>query len=233
MFVRCGLCGGENESEPGQEMLACSYCGAALALEAPRGPDQLILAHTRDDGAAENVLRSFLIEKERKRPAAMTTDFSFIPYAMIENVDGKGSVVPACKPGARAGGAPYPPAGQYRFLDGSCADGEKIIAAETIDKDAVRIVHLPVYTIRYETPGWKGKASVIGESWQVIAGELPPEKPRALNLGLCAAAAGLFIAYLVLGKLASNMLARLALIMAASGAGYSLFSLHEKVSKHE
>jgi hypothetical protein len=233
MLVQCGLCGGENERKPSQEMLACSYCGAALALEAPHGPEQLILVHKRDDGAAENVLRSFLIEKERKRPTATTTDFSFIPYAMVEDGGGKGSVMPACKEGALAGGTPYPPAGHYRFLDESCANGEKIIPVEKTEKDSVRIVYLPVYTIRYETLGWKGKAAILGESWQVIAGELPPERPRALNLGLFVTAAGLFVAYLVLGKLASNMLARLALIMAASGAGYFFFGLHEKVSKHE
>jgi hypothetical protein len=233
MLVRCDLCGGENEREPAQAMLACSFCGAALALETPRGPEHLILTHKRDDAAAENVLRSFLVEKDRKRPVAMTTDFSFMPFAMIEDADGKGSVVPVCKAGALAGGTPYPPAGQYRFLEESRAGGEMVIPADAIEKDAVRIVHLPVYTIRYETPGWNGKASVIGESWQVIAGDLPPERPRGLNLGLFAAAAALFVAYIVLGKLASNALARLALIMAASGGGDALFTIHEKVSGHE
>lgn len=231
MLVRCSLCGGENEREPGQEMLACSYCGAALALEAQRGPEHVILVHKRDDAAAENVLRSFLIEKDRRRPATMRTDFAFIPFAMIEDADGKTSTVPASKQGALQGGTPYPPAGQYCFFDEALEPTEKIVPVETAPKDAVRIIHLPVYTVRYEALSWKGRAAVIGESWQVIAGELPPEKPRALNLGLFLAAAGLFAVYFVLGKLVSNVLARFALIMAASGVGYSISVLRERVSK--
>jgi len=31
-------------------MLACSYCGAALALEAEHGPEHVILVHKRDNG---------------------------------------------------------------------------------------------------------------------------------------------------------------------------------------
>jgi len=213
-------------------MLACSYCGAALALEMPRGPEHLILVHKRDDGAAENVLRSFLIEKGRKSPLRMATNFSFVPYAMIEDSDGKGSVEPACASGVLAGGAPYPPAGEYRFFDESCASGETIVPVEEAASDTVRIIHLPVYAIRYEGGAWKGMAAVIGESWQVVAGELGPERPRAMNPGLAVAALGLFIAYLILGRLASNILARLALIMAASGGGYLIFSLHERASRN-
>jgi hypothetical protein len=212
-------------------MLACSYCGAALALEERHGPEHVILVHKRDDAAAENVLRSFLIEKDRRGPAAMRTDFALVPFVMIEDADGKTSTVPASKQGALPGGAPYPPAGQYRFFDESLEQTEKIVPVETAPKDAVRIIHLPVYTIRYDVGNWKGRAVVIGESWQVIAGELPPEKPRALNLGLFFAAAGLFAVYFVLGKLVSNVLARFALIMAASGVGYSISILRERVSK--
>jgi hypothetical protein len=232
VLVRCSLCGGENEREPAQEMLACSFCGAALALEKPQGSEHLILVHKRDTAAAENVLRSFLIEKGKRRPAVMTTDFSYMPFSMIEDGDATGSVVPAWASASFTGGAPYAPAGHYRFFDESQACGETIIPAEKPAKDAVRIVHIPVYTIRYETGNWHGKAAVIGESWQVITGELPPEQPRPVNPGLFFAAAGLFVAYLVLGKLVSGTLGRLALIMTASGGGYIIFNLHEKVSKH-
>jgi hypothetical protein len=231
VLVRCSLCGGENEREPGQEMLACSYCGAALALEAHSGPEHVILVHKTDNGAAENVLRSFLIEENRRRPAVMRTDFAFIPFAMIEDADGKASTVPTSRQGSLPGGAPYPPAGQYRFFDESHEPTEKVVPIETAPQDAVRIIHLPVYTIRYEAGSWKGRAAVIGESWQVIAGELPPEKSRTLNVALFLAAAGLFAVYLVLGKLAPNVLARFALVMAASGVGYSIFILRERLSK--
>jgi hypothetical protein len=233
MLVRCSLCGGENAIKPGQEMLACSYCGSALAIDKAPGLEHLILVHARDDRAAENVLRSFLMERNRKRPVGAAIDFSFIPYAMIETGDGETSIAPACASLAPQEGVPYPPAGEYRFFDESGAPSEKILPADRIDKDAIRIVHLPVYGIRYEAGGWKGTAAVVGESWQVIAAELPPERPRALNIGLFIAAAVLFAAYLVIGSFASGALGRLALIVAASGCGYALFTIYEKATKHE
>lgn len=233
MIVRCSLCGGENAIKPGQEMLACMYCGSALAIDKTPGPEHLILVHARDDRAAENVLRSFLMEKDRRRLVEATIDFSYVPYAMIETGDGETSIAPACASHAPQGGVPYPPAGEYRFFDESGIPSERIVPVDRIEKDAIRIVHLPVYVIRYAAGGWKGRAAVIGESWQVIAAELPPERPRALNAGLFIAAALLFAAYLVIGKLSSSMLGRLALIMAASGAGYALFTVHEKATKHE
>jgi hypothetical protein len=231
MLVRCSLCGGENEREPGQEMLACSYCGAALALAKPAGPEHLILVHARKDEAAEAALRSLLIEKERRRPAAVTIDFRYVPYAMIESPDGKASVAAAARAGELLGGVPYPPAGEYRYFEEPRASGEKIAAVEAIPDGAVRIVHLPVYTIRYEAGDWKGQAAVVGESWQVIAGDLPPGKRRAPNVGVLIAAAALFTGYLFIGTIATNTLARLALIMGASGAGYALFGLRERVSR--
>lgn len=233
MLVRCSLCGGENAIKPGQEMLACSYCGSALAIDKTPGPEHLILVHARDDRAAESVLRSFLMEKNRKRPVRTAIDFSFVPYAMIENDDGEASIAPACASSAPQGGVPYPPAGEYRFFDESCAPPGKIVPADRIDTDAIRIVHLPVYGIRYETGEWKGTAAVVGESWQVIAADLPPERPRAMSVGLFIATALLFAAYLVIGKFAPNALGRLALIMAASSAGYALFTIYEKATKHE
>jgi hypothetical protein len=233
MLVRCGLCGGENAVKPGQEMVACSYCGSALAIDKTPGPEHLILVHTRDDRAAESVFRSFLIEQNRRRPVRTAIDFSYVPYAMIETADGETSIAPACASGAPQGGVPYPPAGEYRFFDESCVPPGKIVPVDRIDKDAIRIVHLPVYGIRSETGEWKGRAAVFGESWQVIAAELPPERPRALKAGLFIAAALLFAAYLCIGKFATGVLGRCALIMAASSAGYAFFTIYEKATKRE
>jgi hypothetical protein len=233
MLVRCSLCGGENTIEPGQEMLACSYCGCALAVDKAPGPEHLILVHTRDDRAAEKVLRSFLIEQNRGRPAGAAIEFSYVPYAMIETDGGETSVAPACAAGAPRGGSPYPPAGHYRFFDEAGDVKGKIVPVDRIDADTLRIVHLPVYDIRYEAGAWKGRAAVVGESWQVIAAELPPGRPRALNFGLLLVAALLFASYLAIGKFASGLLGRLALIAAVSSGGYAIFTLYEKATKHE
>lgn len=212
-------------------MAVCSYCGAALAVDKPPGPEHLILSHKRDNAAAEGALQSFLIEQERRRPAKMATDFSFVPFLLIEEADGKTTVARASRSGAPLGGVPYPPAGDYRFFDESCTGGEKVIPAESIENGTATIVHLPVYSVRYEAGTWRGRAAVIGESWQVIAEKLPPEKPRAVRARIILGAVGLFIAYFMLGKVASNFISRLILIVAASCVGYLLFTLHEKVAK--
>jgi hypothetical protein len=179
------------------------------------------------------VLRSFLIQQDRGRPVVAATEFSYVPYAMIESGDGEPSIAPACAAGAPRGGAPYPPAGHYRFFDESGGVKGTVVPADRIDADTLRIVHLPLYDIRYEAGGWKGRAAVVGESWQVIAAELPPERPRALNFGLLVVAALLFASYLAIGKFASGLLGRLALIAAVSSGGYAIFTLYEKATKHE
>jgi hypothetical protein len=219
--------------DPGQDMVACSFCGAALALDKPRGAERLILAHKKNNAAAEDALESFLLGNKRKGATAQTTEFAYLPFSVTEEADGKTVVAAASTAGALHGGTPYPPTGDYRFFDESCAAGEKIVPADKMETGTATIIHLPVYTIRYEVGRWHGRAAVIGESWQVIAEKLPPERPRAMKVGVFLGATGLFVAYLIIGRFASNFLGRLLLIVGASGGGYFLFSLHERVTKQE
>lgn len=231
MLVRCDCCGGENQTDPGHEMLVCAYCGTALAIEKRRGPERLILAHERSDSRAEAALRSFLIEKGRRRPVALSTAFSFMPFAMIEDADGATSLAPACASCANLGGTPYPPAGHYRFSDGTNPPGEPVVPEETTDPRAARIIHLPVYLIRYKSGGWNGDAAVVGESWQVIAGTLPPERPQALDLRALGALTGLFIAYFIIGALVPRAPARLSLVAGAALAAYGALVYHERAAR--
>jgi hypothetical protein len=231
MRVRCSLCGGETSVEPGQEMLVCSYCGAALAVDAPKEPERLILSHKRNDRSAEEALESFLIEKERGRPTKFATTFAFAPFSLIEGSDGKTAIASASRSGVPLGNLPHLPAGNYRFFDESPPAGETVQPVERIDPETKTIVHIPLYSIRYETASGRGKAVVIGGSWHVIADELPSERPRAMNVAILLGAIALFVAYFTLGKLASNLASRLVLIAAASSVGYGLFNLHEKVGR--
>jgi hypothetical protein len=230
VIATCSLCGGDNEYQPGEEMIICSYCGASLAIEKPRGPERLILSHARNDALAEQALGSFLLERDRRRPARMKTDYVMAPFLMIEDKDGKTRISPAAPLGRLGGAVPLLPAGKYDFVDETAAQSQKLIPEKKIEPGTIKILHLPVYTIRYETGGWKGTACVIGQSWQVLAPDMPPERRRALNAALLIAAVGLFAGYLFLGEIAPNLPARLALIMGASGTGYFLFSLHERAA---
>lgn len=226
MIATCSLCGGDNEYQPGEEMIVCSYCGAALAIEKPHGPECLILSHMRNDALAEQALGSFLLERDRRRPARMKTDYVVAPFLMIEDKDGKTRIAPAAPLGRLGGAVPLLPAGRYDYIDEAAAESQKLIPAKRIEPGTIKILHLPVYTIRYETGGWKGTACVIGQSWQVLASDIPPGRRRAVNAALLIAAVGLFAAYLFLGEIASNVAARLALIVGASGSGYFLFTIH-------
>jgi DNA-directed RNA polymerase subunit RPC12/RpoP len=230
VIAKCTLCGGENEYQPGEEMIVCSYCGASLAIEKPRGPERLILAHVRNDALAELALGSFLLERDRRPPTRMKTDYAVAPFLMIEDEDGKTRIAPAAPIGRLGGAVPILPAGKYDYIDDATAESRRLIPAKRIEPGTIKILHLPMYTIRYETGGWKGIACVIGQSWQVLASDVPPGRKRALNAALLFAAVGLFLGYLFLGEIARNLVARLALIFGASGTGYFLYAFHERVA---
>ena len=231
MISRCSLCGGDNEYRPGDEMIACSYCGATLAIEKAEGPERLVLSHERNDALAEGALVSHLIEHERRRPTRMSTQYALVPFLMIEDGEGRITLASAASAAAFKGLAPLVPAGRYDYFDETAGRPVTVLPTETVEPGTIKILHLPVYTIRYEAGAWKGGASIIGESWQVIAPELPGEQRRAAGTGVFLASIGLFMGYLFLGNVVSNLLGRLALIAGASGGGFLLYTMHERVAR--
>lgn len=125
MQVKCRHCGGENTVHPGQQMLFCSFCGSALAIERSEAPEHLILPHKRNDRNAEEALRSYLLLKKRARPQVTKTLFAFSPFLLVEDEKGDTDLVAAS--GTVETSIPYPPAGNYRFFEETLADGETII----------------------------------------------------------------------------------------------------------
>jgi hypothetical protein len=208
-------------------MLACSFCGASLALEAPREAERLILSHTRDDKMAEATLRSHLVEKERRRPTRTQTEFSFVPFSMIEADDGGISLAPAACAWRSKESTPYPPAGEYRFLDENTVR-ETVVPADTADPRAMRIIHLPIYQIAYEAAGWRGHAAVVGESWQIVAEELPPAQPRRANMSSVFAAIALFAGYYALARIVPGFAGRLLAVAAAAATLYFMYAIRER-----
>lgn len=231
MQIKCSLCGGENNVHPGQEMLSCSYCGSALALEEKAGPEHLILPHKHNDKLAEEALGSFFLSRNRARPQEMKTEFSFVPYLVIEDENERTHTIPALKDATAFDPIPYPPAGSYRFFDEKFAENQKVYKIEKTEKDTLRILHLPLYRIHYKSGKWSGMAMVIGESWQVVTEDLPPERAVFLNMTHILAACGLFVVFLFLGKAVSSWTVRLFLLFGASVFGFGIFSLHEKLVK--
>jgi hypothetical protein len=227
VFVHCSLCGGENRLEPGEALLACSFCGASLALEQPKDVERLVLTHTRDDRMAEASLRSHLAEKNRRPPTRVEIDFSYVPFSMIEADDGRLTLAPAARVWPARESSPYPPAGKYDFFD-EAAVKERVAPAREIDPRAARVLHLPVYSMKYEAGEWRGRAAVVGESWQIVAEKLPPERPRRAGAGQVVAGAALFAGYFALAKMTPGLFGSLAAVAAAATAGYCVFALRER-----
>jgi hypothetical protein len=232
MRVKCSLCGGDNEIHPGQKMLSCAYCGSSLAIDTTTGPEHLILPHERNDRHAREELRSFLVSRRMPRPKDIKIDFTYAPFIVTEDEEGRTSVISgADKPPAGAGVLPYPPAGCYQFFDEALAGKEKITPASKTEKGVTRILHIPVYHFQYGAAGRTWKASAIGESWQVHAEEFPPEQPSTLNMQNVLIAAGFLVAYLFIGKLGHGWLSRFVITFASAAAGFVLLTLKRKVTE--
>jgi hypothetical protein len=233
MQVKCSLCGGENEIHPEQKMLFCSYCGSALTVDEGSCPEHLILPHERNERHAREALTSYLLHRRMPRPKDIRIEFSYVPYLMIEDEKGQMITAPGtAKVPAGTESLPYPPAGNYRFFDEKLAGNETITPVTQSEKGAMRILHLPVYLIRYTAAGATWNASAIGESWQVYADDFPPEQPSTLKMQNLLIAAGLFAAFLFIGKLGHGWLARFVVILAAASAVFTFFTLRERSPKN-
>ena len=233
MKVQCNLCGGENEIHPGQEMLFCEYCGSSLAVERQGGAEHLILPHERNDKTAGEVLRSLLIEKRLARPKNMKIEFSYIPFVMIESDRGKMHTMPAPGAPSWAMPVPFPPAGNYSFFNESLASKEKVYPAKETPDEAHKLLHLPVYKIKYRAAGRKFRAIVVGESLIVLAKEFPPGMPAPLSIPNMIAAGSIFTGLLMAGHFMSGWGSRIGLIIIVSTISYAIFSIRERVMGNE
>jgi len=228
MQIKCELCGGENELLPGQKMLRCVYCGSTLAVRDEEF-EHLILPHRRDDSTAEDMLCSFLLKRGCPAPDDIETEFSFVPFWVIEDESGGASCIPAA--GAPRGVGPLAdiPPGDYCFFDEKLASGENLIQAAGRDDRACRMIHLPLYLISFRMEKKRVYAVITGENWHVQMEKVPARRNKSMDIASLLPAAGLFIIYLLAGKLAGSLMARLGLIAAASAAGYSVYRIRDKV----
>ena len=229
MIIRCDLCGGNNELLPGQKVIKCNYCGSSLAVRESHF-ERLILPHSRDDEIAEDMLRSFLLRRGYSPPRELRTEFSYVPYSVIEDRSGGNSCIPSRGAPAALNPLADIPAGDYCFFDREHASGEKIVSSTGRDSRASREIHIPVYIIFFRLEGRRTKAVVTGESWQVQMERVPTRKERSLEISTLLPAAGLFVIYLLIGKLGGSMPGRLALIAAAASAAWAAYRIREKVT---
>ncbi|MBN2070034.1 MAG: hypothetical protein JW814_01150 [Candidatus Krumholzibacteriota bacterium] len=233
MLVRCNLCGGENETQPGQEMLFCAYCGCSLVVEETRLCEHLILPHERNDKTAQQALVSFLNMKSLARAKEMKIEFAFVPYLMIEDDREKMRTLPA--PGAPSWSLPlpHPPSGNYSFFDAELAGKEKTFMPKELPGESRKLLHIPLYRIRYKAAGEEYEALVTAENLFVIASTLPPPRPSSVNTTNILMAAILFTAFLFIGRLGNGLAGRLGYIMLAATAGFAIVSIRERMKRSE
>ncbi len=229
MIIRCDLCGGNNEILPGQKVVKCCYCGSALAVE-EKHSERLILPHVRDDRIAEDMLASFLLKRGCPPPRETRTEFSYVPFSVVEDSTGGTSCIPSRGAPAAINPLADIPAGDYSFFDRELASGEKIVSSEGKDSRASREIHIPVYIISFRLEGKRSRAVIIGESWQVQMMKVPARKGKSLEISTLLPAAGLFVVYLLIGKLGGSWPGRLAFITAAASAAWAAYRIREKVT---
>ena len=227
MIIRCDLCGGNNELLPGQKVIKCNYCGSSLAVRESHF-ERLILPHSRDDEIAEDMLRSFLLRRGHSPPRELRTEFSYVPFSVIEDRSGGTSCIPSRGAPAVLNPLADIPAGDYCFFDRELASGEKIVSSTGRDNRASREIHIPVYIISFRLEGRRTKAVVTGESWQVQMERVPARKESSLEISTLLPAAGLFVIYLLIGKLGGSMPGRLTFIAAAASAAWAAYRIREK-----
>lgn len=229
MLIKCDLCGGENELLPGQRMLKCSYCGSSLAVEEERF-EHLILPHRRNDKIAKQMLRSFLVRRDCGKPGGVEIEFSYVPFSVIEDKTGGTSCLPAEGTPPEIGPLADIPAGDYSFFDEKLASGERMIRPRNRDERASMLIHVPVYILRFSVGKESFYATVIGESWYVQMDEIPPSRKGSLDFASLIPAAGLFVAYLLIGRLGAGVAARVAYIAAAAAALFFAYKIKKKVA---
>lgn len=232
MRVSCNLCGGDNEILPGQEMLFCSFCGSALALEERREPDRLILPHARNDRLAADALRSHLSLGGMASPRDIRVEFSYVPFLMVEDERGESVACPCSGAPRGTGPVPAPPAGDYRFFDQSLAGGEKVVPLDPRDAAAPgveRVLHLPLYRVVYRAAGRKRRALVMGESLCVYLDSPPPRRPPAPAAPNLIAALALTVALLLVGRFGHSAAARGIVIAAAAAAAWAVAAIRSRM----
>ena len=211
-------------------MLLCSFCGSALVIERAEGAEHLLLPHERNDRSAGEALQSYLISRGRAKPDVTEVLFAFKPFLLVEDKEGNTELLPAS--GKEDLSIPYAPAGNYRFFDEQLAEGEQIIPPDRSGPDGmktVKILHLPIYTLAYRCGRFEGRASIVGDSWQVMVSDLPAEGQTRDETKNLLALAALITLFLFIGKVASGWAMRFIYIFLSAAAGFAFFRIRERM----
>lgn len=208
---RCPQCSGELHPDEGQVFLVCPYCGSAVHADKSRLVFHWYLAPTLDEAQARAALARWMAGNEtvkdldRKAQVSPVT-FSYFPLWYVRKADnGREEILlePAAATSVTELKRLRLPAGDLRKYDSSL---DPQAAAPSVPFDTLvswlegrgvkremvaeaALVHLPLYTFKYNFNGRPYTAIVEGATGSVLA-NLYPAKAEAPYLA-AAAAAGL------------------------------------------
>lgn len=209
--VHCAQCGGLLHPDEGQVFLVCPYCGSAVYLDASKVVFHWSLAPTLGEVEAGEALSRWMAGnetvKDLDRKARRTeTSFAYFPVWLLKIKDGDGHRIhlePAAATSVTAMREMPLPAGDLVRYD-SALEAQSVAPSVPLDTvlgwqanvgqrpeniAETSLVHVPMYTYKYEYDGKPFTAVVDAASGRVMA-NLFPAKAEApyRTVGLATAA---------------------------------------------
>jgi hypothetical protein len=216
--INCSQCGGELHPDEGQIFLTCPYCSATVYLDKTKVVFHWFLASTLDQEKAGAELMRWMAgnqtvkDLDRKATVSSAT-FEFFPMWYFKRRDQTGQesilLTPAAATSVTEINNLKLPAGDLRKYDGSIdaqahpptvplqaaftwLAEDKILQAEIIEQS---LVHVPLYTFKYNYKGSAYTAIVEGGTGEVFANIYPAKAEAPYRMiGLITAAIFLCLA---------------------------------------
>jgi hypothetical protein len=216
--INCSQCGGELHPDEGQIFLVCPYCSATVYIDKTKVVFHWFLATTLDQEKAQAALMRWMAGnqtvKDLDRKATITsTSFEYFPMWYFKRRDPAGweniLLTPAAATSVTEINNLKLPAGDLRKYDGSidtqahsptvplqAAFGwlaeDKIPQAEIVEQS---LVHIPLYTFKYNYRGNVYTAIIEGGTGEVFANIYPAKAETPYRtIGLITAAVFLCLA---------------------------------------
>ncbi len=235
MEVRCTQCGAAIEVAPDVRVLACPYCGTALAVSAEGAVFHETMVPTVDPGEAVSHLRRFLagdatvanLDREARIGPAELSYFPFWGFRVRQGGEERTVLMPAAPSSLQGLQGLALPAGESRPMTGEVAGDAPVLepdvpmstAEEWLRqrREGVQVVqrvlyHLPMYTLRYQWRGKRYTAGVDAVSGRVFPADFPAkaEAPYLLVAGLA------LVVFGIEGLVVGNLLAKAVLYLVSA-----------------
>jgi predicted RNA-binding Zn-ribbon protein involved in translation (DUF1610 family) len=194
--INCSQCGGELHPDEGQIFLTCPYCSATIYLDKAKVVFHWYLAPTMDQEKAKGELMRWMAGnqtvKDLDRKATLTgAAFEFFPMWYFKSREKNGqehiSLAPASATSVTEVNNMKLPAGDLRKYDGSIDSQAHLptvplqaafewLAQSQIPQNEIveqSLVHVPLYTFKYNYQGNAYTAVVEGGTGEVFANIYP------------------------------------------------------------